>query len=249
MDKKKYLTIQIIPHSGRMKSITVSYPVLWVIGISLGLIFLLISGVFFYYGKLTYKGLHAQMVEEENKQLKEQVKKIKEIESVLKETLAENRKIKQMLGIMVPDDKLTDYTSNDDKEEEVATGGISLISQDIPNILPVMGVISQSFSKEHPAIDIAVDEGTPVISTMSGKVTFAGVDKDLGKVVVIENDKYKTVYGHNSLLLVQTGDIVKKGDIIGLAGNTGHSSGPHVHYELYINGKVVDPVKYVMKVK
>jgi murein DD-endopeptidase MepM/ murein hydrolase activator NlpD len=126
-------------------------------------------------------------------------------------------------------------------------GTTALISQDIPNVLPAVGVISQNYSKEHPAIDIAVEKGTPIVATISGEVVFAGKDKDLGNTVIIQNNKYKTVYGHNSLLLVEKGDIVKKGDIISLAGSTGHSSGPHVHYELYIKGKSVDPEKYIMK--
>ncbi len=255
MSKHKHLTIQIIPDSGKMKSLMIPYPVLWVIFAIIGVIVLAIGTVFVYYGKMTYKHMHYQMIEQENRELRLQVRKIKEIEAVLKESIEENRKIKQMLGIAVPDDKMKSFTEETDTEiitenkEKSSVGGVSLISQDIPNILPAVGVISQSYSKEHPAIDIAVEKGSPVVATISGRVVFAGNDPDLGNAIVIQNDKYKTVYGHNSVLLVEKGDIVKKGDIISLAGSTGHSSGPHVHYELYIKGKSVDPKKYIMKLE
>ena len=85
----------------------------------------------------------------------------------------------------------------------------------------------------HRGYDISVPVGTPVYPTQKGSVYFAGTYKGYGNLVVIEHGSgYVTLYGHNSEILVQAGDNVDTTTVIALSGSTGHSTGPHVHYEI-----------------
>ncbi|HSG99943.1 MAG TPA: M23 family metallopeptidase, partial [candidate division Zixibacteria bacterium] len=112
---------------------------------------------------------------------------------------------------------------------------------------PLQGYVSQEFQdstsgKYHPGVDFAVAIGTPVLSTASGEVTFAGDDPVYGKMVIVQhNDTVSTLYGHNSELLVAPGDAVIAGGRLALSGNSGQSSAPHLHYEIRINGVAIDP--------
>ncbi len=85
----------------------------------------------------------------------------------------------------------------------------------------------------HSGYDIAVPVGTPVHPTQSGTVYFAGPWKGYGNLVVVEHGAgYVTLYGHNAEVLVKAGDKVDPDSVIALSGSTGHSTGPHVHYEI-----------------
>ncbi|AWB68733.1 hypothetical protein C2869_21065 [Saccharobesus litoralis] len=100
----------------------------------------------------------------------------------------------------------------------------------------------------HKGIDFAGEEGNKVIATGAGVVTWAGKRYGFGQLVEIEHgDGLRTRYGHNKKVLVKLGDVVTKGQQIGVLGSTGRSTGPHVHYEVLKNGKQVDPLKYVYR--
>ncbi|WP_110954582.1 M23 family metallopeptidase [Anaerosinus massiliensis] len=122
-----------------------------------------------------------------------------------------------------------------------------------PSIWPANGEVSSRYglrwggSDFHPGVDIAADTGTPVVATADGVVVESGwnsggygymVDIDHGNGVV-------TRYGHNSQLAVSVGTAVKKGQVIAYMGSTGFSTGPHVHYEVIVNGKPVNPDRYL----
>lgn len=90
----------------------------------------------------------------------------------------------------------------------------------------------------HRGIDIAVPVGTPVRATRGGRVVFAGVHGGHGATVIVEHDNgNRTLYGHNSALTVHMGERVESNTIIALSGNTGRSTGPHIHYEVLPNGR------------
>lgn len=120
-----------------------------------------------------------------------------------------------------------------------------------PNMLPVEGWITKSFSIEsispnagHQGIDFAAAQGTPVKSTAPGVVGDVFNDKYLGLVVTVNHENnYVTRYGHCSQILVSKHDQVQRGQTIALVGNTGHSSAPHLHYEVIKDGKYIDPAK------
>jgi len=100
----------------------------------------------------------------------------------------------------------------------------------------------------HDGCDIVAPRGTPVIAPAEGIVTFGGWREGMGRMVEIEHGYgYSTTYGHNGKLLVKKGDIVNRGDVIAYVGSSGRSTGPHLHYEIRLNGKLVNPYKYLVE--
>lgn len=111
-------------------------------------------------------------------------------------------------------------------------------------IKPTNGLISRNFDtgEGHYGIDFGVKEKTPVVASGSGYVIFSNFVADGGNTIILvhEND-YITIYKHCSLLLKTTSEVVKKGEIIALSGNSGKSSAPHLHFEIWKNGKPINP--------
>lgn len=127
-----------------------------------------------------------------------------------------------------------------------------------PAIWPVKGWISSQFGfrkspftgkrEFHKGLDIANRKGSPVIAPANGTVIFVGRKGSLGNVVIIDHG-FGTVtrYAHLDKMLCQKGDKVRRSDTIGRVGNTGRSTGPHLHYEVHLSGVPVNPTKYLMK--
>lgn len=127
----------------------------------------------------------------------------------------------------------------------------------LPNQWPVQGDISSDFgwrkspfggkgSTFHEGIDIANDSGNPVVAAADGTVAFAGWKGAYGRLLEIDHGYgYVTKYGHNSALLVNVGDKVKKGEEIARMGNTGRSTGPHLHFTVVKDGEACDPLVYL----
>jgi len=98
----------------------------------------------------------------------------------------------------------------------------------------------------HKGIDIAGKAGSKVFAVASGVVSFAGERNSYGNMVEINHGNgYVTRYGHNKKILVKSGDKVEKGQPLALMGSSGRSTGPHVHYEVLLNGRVVNPSKFI----
>lgn len=125
-----------------------------------------------------------------------------------------------------------------------------------PTGMPVQGYISSYFgvradpfdgrSARHTGIDVATPLGTPVHAVAEGMVTFAGVRSGYGNVVEIDHGNgYMTRYAHNSALEVHPGQHVQVGDVISRAGSTGRSTGSHLHFEVWHDGRVVNPLAFV----
>lgn len=119
------------------------------------------------------------------------------------------------------------------------------------------GYISSSFGRRidpftgnlafHQGVDFSTgDSGADVFAVAAGVVTFSGEKQGFGKMVQVDHGNgFETLYAHDQQLLVKVGDVVKKGQVIALSGSTGRSSGPHVHFEVHKNGRVVDPASYI----
>jgi murein DD-endopeptidase MepM/ murein hydrolase activator NlpD len=100
----------------------------------------------------------------------------------------------------------------------------------------------------HEGSDIVAPRKTPIISPAAGIVKFAGWREGLGRAVEIEHGYgYVTTYGHCDKLFAKKGDSVKRGDLIAHVGSSGRSTGPHLHYEVRLHGKLVNPYKYVVQ--
>ena len=98
----------------------------------------------------------------------------------------------------------------------------------------------------HQGVDIAGELAEPIVAVAAGIVTYAGKHGGYGNLVEINHGNgFVTRYGHNSKVLVQVGDTVSKGQEIALMGSTGRSTGPHVHFEVWRSGRVVNPIKYL----
>ena len=127
-----------------------------------------------------------------------------------------------------------------------ASLGISLIK-------PVSGIITSRFaassrirSSAHTGLDIATSAGTPVIAAASGKVTFSGWKGSYGKLLVITHSNgVQTYYGHCNALYASVGQTVSQGQKICAVGSTGNSTGPHLHFEIRVNGVAYNPQNYL----
>lgn len=126
-----------------------------------------------------------------------------------------------------------------------------------PSIRPVGGWITSKFGYRkspftgrrefHAGLDISNKSGTKIIATANGRVSYAGGKMYIGNMIMIDHGHGRvTKYGHLKKILVKRGQNVKRGDVIALLGNTGRSTGPHVHYEVRINGTPVNPLKYIL---
>lgn len=127
-----------------------------------------------------------------------------------------------------------------------------------PSIWPTQGWLSSGtggrtdpFTGEadyHPGLDISADTGTPVYATADGVVTQAARSGAYGNLVTIDHKfGIETRYGHLSAFRTQRGQTVKRGDLIGLVGATGRATGPHLHYEVRINGRVLNPLQLLRR--
>lgn len=106
---------------------------------------------------------------------------------------------------------------------------------------PITGV-----SRFHNGIDLAGSIGTPVVATMSGKVSMLGFNPNFGRYIILSHPEgFQTLYGHLDSFLVRKGQRVKQGEAIGLMGNSGYSTGSHLHFSIFNRGEPVDPFRYL----
>jgi len=106
----------------------------------------------------------------------------------------------------------------------------------------------EDIPKMHEGLDIAAAPGSPVYAPADGTVSFAGYDAGYGKLIIIDHGYgVETRYGHNSQIHVASGQKIRHGDLISSVGSTGRSTGPHLHYEVRVNGEPVDPINYILE--
>jgi murein DD-endopeptidase MepM/ murein hydrolase activator NlpD len=126
-----------------------------------------------------------------------------------------------------------------------------------PSILPTQGFISSVFGMRrnpftdapdfHEGLDICNAVGTPVVCPADGVVSFTGTKGDYGLVIEVRHDAaISTLYGHLAKILVKPGEHIKRWQQIGVMGNSGKSTGPHLHYEVHVSDQPVNPVSYIL---
>jgi murein DD-endopeptidase MepM/ murein hydrolase activator NlpD len=108
-------------------------------------------------------------------------------------------------------------------------------------IHPILG-----YRKLHTGIDFAVGYGTPIRAADSGMVIYATWMSGYGNVIIIDHGRgISTLYAHQSSLAAGSGALVSRGQVVGYVGSTGFSTGPHLHFEVRVNGDPVDPMGYL----
>lgn len=147
------------------------------------------------------------------------------------------------------ENRLSSLRSDVDKRNALAAA--------TPSILPAHGWLSSGVGPRrdpitggpdfHPGLDISADYGSPVFATADGTVEAADTQAGYGKLVVLNHDYgLETRYGHLSRFKVRTGEKVKRGDVLGYVGSTGRSTAPHLHYEVRVNGRLLNPLQLLL---
>lgn len=201
----------------------------------------------------------------ENKAMREQSEKLKQFEqkvnilsSELEKISANNKNLKYAFFLGANDTIDTShiyYDSLKTKDQNYLNGGNlfaifkalfqSKEKSEIEFISPATGYISKEFApkKGHWGIDFAVVKNSPVVASAAGFVTFSDYTAENGYVIIIEHKNgYLSIYKHCSVLIKKERDIIKQGETIALSGNSGYNtSGPHLHFELWKDGKPLNP--------
>jgi murein DD-endopeptidase MepM/ murein hydrolase activator NlpD len=139
--------------------------------------------------------------------------------------------------------------SNVDKRNELAKA--------TPSIMPTHGWLTSGVGGRedpitggddyHPGLDISAEPGTPVYATADGTITLADKAGAYGNLIVVDHGYgLETRYGHLQAFKVTVGQAVKRGDVIGLVGSTGRATGPHLHYEVRVNGRILNPLQLML---
>lgn len=253
----KYVTVLVIGHQNTDNPRRLRMP-LWLYRTLLGflvLVFLAPVAYIALYYEILARAADAGRLAEENESLRKYQYKVQILEQSLLETRQLMAQITSMAGldsVLLADAYSTGDSSEEIDRAQMGPGSISRTlppSSPIPDGLPATGWISRGFSdipgKKHPGVDLAMPEGSSVYATAFGTVIFAGLDDEYGHMIIMRNDdSITTIFGHNQQNLVQVGDTIFAGQRIAFSGNTGESSAPHLHYEVRINDKPVNPIKY-----
>lgn len=147
--------------------------------------------------------------------------------------------------------------SNFITEDSWGTIGVTAVPEraafsagDIPTLPPLRGYVTQRFAPgsltkpaTHLGLDVAAHEGTPVLAAADGLVVFSEWTYRYGNLVILVHQSgYTTFYGHNQVLFHRPGDYIRQGEPVALSGNSGRSTAPHLHFEVWYDGKPVDPM-------
>lgn len=231
---KKFIEVIILDDKGNFKRYTISKSKLIVIKT---LIFIVITAIIINVF-LLFLNLNNIVLIKENYELRKKLAEFKKLEKEIEEFKRIRNSLYLALGL---------ESENRDTLQNYNYYSPDLLEQvDTPVGLPASGVITQEHSENHIGIDIALNRNSFVFSTAIGKVEKIDSNAKFGLHVAISHNKnYKTMYAHLSKVIVSQGDSVKRGQVIGYSGSSGHSTGPHLHYEVWKNNKPVDPLLLV----
>ena len=252
MKPSKYTVLLIPDNESEGKSFSFNRSWLFLIIVITILLFSIIifAGYFFIPRSIEYQ----KMKEDYNKLAMERVKvmelfhdlqRLQQMDELLRKNLGSEVDLSSFENGL---DSLSEASIINNHNNQYSTNQIS----NIPTKAPIDGYITQRmiirphiWKSNHYGIDISVKEGDPVVASASGVVIFSGWSTDLGNMVIIyHGNDYFTFYGHNQVNLVDKRDIVNRGDVISLAGNTGISSGPHLHFEVWEGSNPLDPLNF-----
>ncbi len=210
----------------------------------------------------------------ENEKLTQQEERIVELEKKiqflskeLEEMASANKRLKYAIFLGTTDSldsnsTIYDSLRIDEKSKKPVEGNIfssifyffqnlfTATAQSVSFISPTDGFIINKFSPEegHLGIDFSVKEGTPVFAAESGLIIFSDFTPEDGKKIIIQHEEnFISVYKHCSVLIKKEREYVSKGELIALSGNSGlRTTGAHLHFEIWLDGKPVDPEQFLM---
>ncbi|HKP94931.1 MAG TPA: M23 family metallopeptidase [Fibrobacteria bacterium] len=271
MSKKRYITIQILPDdSSDAWTIKLRYRFFEFLFYAIIIALFATALAAVKITEINGKVLTANHLAAINRQLLDKQEKMTLLEMELGRIAEQERKIRGIVQTFITEQG-TDSSKDADRGSRLSQGdldkfvadvraienrkrgpSLSPSREEIPDIWPVAGIISQPFNAvgtpeaRHEGIDIIAESNALVSSAARGIVVQAGQDRDLGRFVKIDhNHGVQSLYAHLSRSFVQVGDHVEKGTSIGAVGNTGNSFGPHLHFEILVKGKSVDPEQYL----
>ena len=273
MSKKRYITIQIIPDdSSQTWTLKLRYRFFEFLFYAVIIALFAVALAAVKITEINGKVLTATHLAQANRELMRKQEKMALLEQELSRVADQERRIRDIVQTFLSEpgtdslpaedlERPSRFTPGDLDRYLLAVRAIEKRTRPripggardwVPDIWPVHGIISQAFSGEssaesrHEGLDIIAESNALVLSAAKGIVVEAGWDRDLGKFIRIDHDfGVQTVYGHLSRSFVEAGDHVEKGTSIGTVGNTGYSFGPHLHYEIMVRDKFVDPQHYL----
>ena len=233
-----------------------------------GVIAVLVVLFFAFAGPISRNAARVPGLEREVSRLRLENSRVQQLASALNRAEANYQELRQMLGVKAPPVSRTAGGGTVARNTDFTT---TMRAVPIRAVLPgaatryetgpsapshwpldVQGFVTRGqvrpgvVDESHPGIDIAVPLGTPVRASGGGSVTAAGYDVDYGLFVLLRHPSgYETMYGHMSRLIGAEGDDVQAGEVIGLSGNSGRSTAPHLHFEIRRDNKTVDPLDLV----
>jgi len=268
--KMRYSTLMYLSGSSeKTRTFRVPTFLIWLIISLLAILLLGALSSFYMLGKLSQAHNQNRALLEENSMLLQENRKIQLLEENLKSNTVLLKRVLNLVGVSSDQSGPLASTAQDSALVVFLENSDILLNLDhplsertildvIPSGMPSQGRITRGFNpddenltRRHFGVDIVNKEGTKVYATADGVVEFAGWDDIFGKMVIIDHtgekgsEGFKTVYGHNLVNLVAEGEVVKKGDLIALSGNTGKSTGPHTHYEIRRNDVAINPEPYL----
>jgi len=230
------------------------------------LVVILAALFFAFAGPITRAALRVPGLEREVSRLRVENSRVQELAAALNRAEASYQELRQLLGARVPPDKGRGGPASTAGGAEDLMRAPAIVARtpegapvyesgaSVPSHWPVdvSGFVTRGqvrpgdASETHPGIDIAVAVGTQVRASGGGTVEMAGTDSAYGLFVLLRHpDGYESMYGHASRILVREGDAVTAGEVIALSGNTGHSTAPHLHFEIRREGRSLDPLTLV----
>lgn len=249
------MTFIVVPHGGRelnTRSFEVSYRRLRTAGV---VILILVVAWIAMAASWVYVGSQAARVpglRSEVARLEAELGQVEELALALRRLEGQYTQVREMLGANRPSDPGSIWLPAIGETAVLAQARDTTAADTVPNSWPLTqrGFVTREhlgvIPGQHPGIDIAVAEGSYVRAAGTGVVTEAGEDDVYGRYVRIRHPEgYETVYGHASELFVVENDEVDRNQVIALSGNTGTSTAPHLHFEIWRDGEPIDPRQVV----
>lgn len=254
--EERRLSVVVVPHGGRdSKTYHLSYRRLrWIAaaGVALGLMLVVMMGSWWY---LAARALKASELEDQVVFLTQDQARVAALAERLESMEAQYESIRRMFGVAAIEQPSDVWLPPATPVRRASSGGEPRRAGPSPPTawpLTERGFVTQGMHEglegRHPGLDIAVPSGSYIRAAGGGVVADVGEDAVYGRYVVIDHgDGYTTLYGHASQTLVGLGQEVRERQVVALSGSTGRSTGPHLHFEVLLEGDPVDPLTMVQQ--